>query len=913
MHKAFPLPVIEFPLPEEVSTASEESSHYQKKRDATAVKIALLLKSRRNYSYEVPASDASAAPTDTTSDGTGKKKGMTVTVTAEDMQKRKNDVKARTILLLSLPDEHQLRFSKYKTAQELWAAILKIFGGNEATKKTKKNLLKQQYGNFKAEGSKTLEQMFNRLQVIVGQLQFIDVETEQDDLNQKFLTSLAPEWFMHTIVWRNRSDLDTMSLDDLYNHLKVYESEVQKKSEPNSQNMAFISSAKHSRGNEEVNTASVSTASTNVPTATANIGISIQGSDVAGFDKSKVEWFNCHKMGHFARECKAPKSQDRGRRDNFRQGSKVKEHALKALMAIAGVGWDWIYMENDEENHALVANKEAPTEFALMANTSAESKVFDNSLCSKDCKKNTDSLNSKITDLTDKLFDAKNMIYHYKLGLAQVESRPTEHRDQEMKYCEKIRGLKFKTESSDDYIEILKKELELIKKEKKGLDNKLTGFQTASKDLDNLLKSQRLDKNKEGLGYSVVPPPPAQIYSPPKMDMSWTGLPEFKYDTVTDYSRPTPTIESSPDDAQNRNPSVTETEASPNTISPKPFIKFVKANDSLTKSKTDKVETAKKPPVKYAEQYRKPTKKPNVRGNQRNWNNLKSHQLGPNFVMKKNACFNCGDFNHLAYDCSKRVKKGTTRSQNTTHKIFTPRHAVHKPYRPPMRPMRSNMNVRSQYRAPWVPTVNRNFPPVNRKFSTGSSQNNIDDKGYWDSGCSRHMTCNISYLSDYVQFDGGYVSFGQGGCKITGKGTIKTGKLEFENVYFVKDLKYNLFRVSQIYDNKNSVLFTDSDCIVLGRNFKLSDDDNVLLRTPRQHNMYSIDLNNIVPHKDLTCLVAKASADECMLWHRRLGHLNFKTMNKLARHNLVRGLPTKRFENDHTCTACLKGKQHKAS
>nr|GFC85273.1 putative ribonuclease H-like domain-containing protein [Tanacetum cinerariifolium] len=77
--------------------------------------------------------------------------------------------------------------------------------------------------------------------------------------------------------------------------------------------------------------------------------------------------------------------------------------------------------------------------------------------------------------------------------------------------------------------------------------------------------------------------------------------------------------------------------------------------------------------------------------------------------------------------------------------------------------------------------------------------------------------------------------------------------------------------------------------------------------------MYSIDLNNIVPHKDLTCLVAKASADECILWHRRLGHLNVKTMNKLVRHNLVRGLPTKSFDNDHTCTACLKGKKHKAS
>nr|GEY62868.1 hypothetical protein [Tanacetum cinerariifolium] len=147
----------------------------------------------------------------------------------------------------------------------------RTFGGNEATKKTKKNLLKQQYRNFRAEGSEMLEQTFTRLQVIVGQLQFMGVEVEQDDLNQKFLTSLAPEWLMHTIVWRNRSDLDTMRLDDLYNHLKVYEAEVQKKLEPNTQNMAFISLIKHSRGNDEVNTASVYTASSNVPTASANV------------------------------------------------------------------------------------------------------------------------------------------------------------------------------------------------------------------------------------------------------------------------------------------------------------------------------------------------------------------------------------------------------------------------------------------------------------------------------------------------------------------------------------------------------------------------------------------------------------------------------------------------------------------
>nr|GEW96672.1 hypothetical protein [Tanacetum cinerariifolium] len=437
--------------------------------------------------------------------------------------------------------------SKYKTAQELLAAILKTFGGNESTKKTKKNLLKQQYGNFKEEGSETLEHIFNRLQVIVGQLQFMDIEIKQDDLNQKFLISLAPEWLMHTIVWRNRSDLDTMSLDDLYNHLKVYESEVQKKSELNSQNIAFISSAKHSSGNEDGNTACVPTASTNVPTASAS-------SDEDDMEEMDIKW-NMALLS--MRADKAPRNQDRGRRDNYRQGSKAEEQAPKALMAIDG-------------------------NLPFMANTSAESKVFDNSLCSKDCKKNNDSLNSKITDLTDKLFDANNLIYHYNLELAQVESRL----------------------------------------EKEGVDGKLAGLLKALKDFDNLIESQRSDKIKDGLGYSVVPPPHAQLYLSPKKDLSWTGLPECVDDIVTDYSRRSPTIKSTSGDDQNRNPSVSETAASP--ITPKPFIKFVKPKDSQSKIKTGKTES------------------------------LRNLQLSPDFVMKKKVCFNYGDFNHLAYGCRKR-------------------------------------------------------------------------------------------------------------------------------------------------------------------------------------------------------------------------------------------------------------------
>ncbi|GKD15672.1 retrovirus-related pol polyprotein from transposon TNT 1-94 [Tanacetum coccineum] len=218
------------------------------------------------------------------------------------------------------------------------------------------------------------------------------------------------------------------------------------------------------------------------------------------------------------------------------------------------------------------------------------------------------------------------------------------------------------------------------------------------------------------------------------------------------------------------------------------------------------------------------------------------------------------------------------------------------------------------------------------KASTGcvwrpkmTNLNNVskDNSGSWVSkrvnyidlqGRLKHMTGNKDFLTDYQDIDGGFVAFGGSarGGKITGKGKIKTDKLDFEDVFFVKELKFNLFSVSQMCDKKNSVLFTETECLVLSPDFKLLDESQVLLRVPRQSNMYSFDLKNVVPSGDLTCLFAKATIDESKLWHRRLGHVNFKTMNKLVKGNLVRGLPSKIFDNDHTCVACQKGKQYKA-
>nr|GEV72801.1 ribonuclease H-like domain-containing protein [Tanacetum cinerariifolium] len=225
------------------------------------------------------------------------------------------------------------------------------------------------------------------------------------------------------------------------------------------------------------------------------------------------------------------------------------------------------------------------------------------------------------------------------------------------------------------------------------------------------------------------------------------------------------------------------------------------------------------------------------------------------------------------------------------------KHVVNKAHLPIRRPI----NQRTA-------TKNSNF---NKKVTTvkvnkGNPQQTLKDKGIIDSGCSRHMTGNKSFLSDFEEIDGGYVAFGGNhkGGKIYGEGKNKTGKLDFDNVYFVKELKFNLFSVSQICEKKNNVLFTDIECVVLSSDYKMPDENYILLRVPRENNMYNVDIKNVVPLGGLTCLFAKVALEESNFWHRRLGHINFKTINNLVKGNLVRGLPSKIFENNHTFVAC---------
>ncbi|GKD73992.1 ribonuclease H-like domain-containing protein [Tanacetum coccineum] len=287
---------------------------------------------------------------------------------------------------------------RLEDAKKLLEAVEKRFGRNTAARKTQRNLLKQQYENFTAPSSKMFDQTFDRLQKLVSQLELLDEKLSQEDVNKKILRSLSPEWNTHAVVWRNKADLDTMSMDDLYNNLKVYEPEVKGMSSSSSstQNMAFVSFLINntSNTNEAVNTAhGVSITSTQVNAANStNIDnlsdvviyvmkeldlkwqmamltmrarrflkntrrkLTVNGNKTIGFDKSKVECYNCHKRGHFARECIGLRNQDNKNKEISRRIVHVETSISTALVSCDGIGgYDWNDQAEKGPNYALMA------------------------------------------------------------------------------------------------------------------------------------------------------------------------------------------------------------------------------------------------------------------------------------------------------------------------------------------------------------------------------------------------------------------------------------------------------------------------------------------------------------------------------------------------------------------------------
>ncbi|GJR79874.1 putative ribonuclease H-like domain-containing protein [Tanacetum coccineum] len=600
---------------------------------------------------------------------------MLVHVTAKEKTNKKNDVKARSLLLMALPNEHQLTFSQYSDAKTMFAAIKTRFGGNEATKKTQKTLLKQHYENFSASSTESLDSIFNRLQKIVSRLAILGVVITQEDLNLNFLRSLPPEWNTHVVVWMNKADIETISIDDLYNNFKIVELDVKK-------SVGAISTV-----SPNVNTAcpQVSTANFSDNTVYAFMVENPNGSNLIQQDLEQIHEDDLEAMD-LKWECQAPRKK--------RASSDIKNPRK----------------QGNNEGHIL-------KDLEFISYGSKDSKLESNIVCDTkldDSKENSD----------DSLI---NCNYHQRERMV----------------------------SRNNY--------------------------------------NRVDYDY----YAKTTHPSAYRNMTPRVVLLKTG--------------PTPL----------------NTVRPVNTAHPKPAVHSAKSMSHFFKQAQS---TDQRP------------------------------------FYKKTALTSRYDNTAMRHYHTKRP-----RAVNTARSCTTPVNDV--------RAKRVNA-VKTSACWGWRPTRPNSASLVFKRH------NYIDARGR-SNGCSRQMNGNIAYLSDFKEFDRGYVTFGGGahGGRISTKETLKTDSLDFEDVYFVNELNFNLFSVSQMCDKKNYVLFTNTECLVLSPNFKLPNESHILLKIPRKNNMYCFDMKNIVPKESLTCLVVKATLDESMLWHRRLGHINFKNINKLEKGN----------------------------
>ncbi|GJV14153.1 putative ribonuclease H-like domain-containing protein [Tanacetum coccineum] len=510
----------------------------------------------------------------------------------------------------------------------MFAAIETRFGGNAATKKTQKTLFKQHYENFSATSTQSLDSIFNRPQKIVSRLAILGVVIAQEDLNSIFLSSLPPEWNTHVVVWMNKPEVETMSIDDLYNNFKIIEQKVKKSvgGSSGAQNLAFMT-APSTNSTNDTNTASpqVSTASVSDNTVYAfmvenpngsNVlhqdleqiheddleatdlkwqlsllsvrakkyyqrtckKIFINANDIARYDKSKVECYNCHKLGYFAKECRAPRSKESQFRnqDNIRKQGNNEDKSSKAMLAIYGV----------------------------------DSEVYTDKTCSKTCLKNYETLKKQCDDLLVKLNESEFKETTYKRGLATLEDQIITYKKNEVLFSEEIRVLKIDVACKDYEINMLKSELEKVKQEKDGIDFKIKKFDKASKDLD-----QFLDEFKE---------PEFKGYGPKDSEQVSNVVCDKKSENSKEISEESLVAEQ---------------------------VEFTKPKNH---------EKPDKKSVRYAEMYRSQS----PRGNQRNWNGQKFNQLGKDFVMYNKACFICGSFNHLQINCDNHQRRGIVSRNN---------------------------------------------------------------------------------------------------------------------------------------------------------------------------------------------------------------------------------------------------------
>ncbi|GJX16830.1 putative ribonuclease H-like domain-containing protein [Tanacetum coccineum] len=615
---------------------------------------------------------------------------------------------------------------------------------------------------------------------IVSRLAILGVVIAQEDLNSNILNNLPPEWNTHVVVWMNKAEIETMSIDDLYNNFKIVKQSVKKSVGASScaQNLAFMTAPSTSSTND-VNTAipayEVSTGSPNVNTASPQLSTASSSDNAVyafmienpnGSNLLQQDLEQIHEDDLEAMDLKWQLSllnmRAKRNQDNTRKQGNNEDTSSKAMLAIDGVGFDWSDM----------AEEQVQTNMALMA--FSDSEVYNDKTCSKTCLKNYETLKKQCDDLIVKLNQTEFTAATYKRGLATVEEQLITYRKNEVLFSEEVAVLKREVACKDYEINVLKSEFEKVKQEKEGIEFKIEKFDKASKDLDKLLGSQITDKSKKGLGYNVVPPPHPLIYNrPKKLDLSYSGLDEFKEPEFKSYGSQESKQESnivcdkkSDASKENSDDSLVKEQVSEDTSS---FVESPLNVDKETIFLDKKIEIVK------PKNHEKPVKK-----SVRDFNPNAQRNMVPRAVLMKTGLkpFNTARTVNTAHPKSivfsaKSMPRFSKLAQSTVRRPFQSKTILSN-----KRFTQTNNTAKAKAINTARPKAVNTTRPHSTVVNAVRGKPQQDDTGFIDSGCSRHMTGNISYLSDFKKFDGGYVTFGGGahGGRISGKGQDSSAK-----------------------------------------------------------------------------------------------------------------------------------------
>nr|GEX99935.1 hypothetical protein [Tanacetum cinerariifolium] len=675
--------------------------------------------------------------------------------TTEQKLTRKNELKARGTLLMALLDKHQLKFNSYKDAKTLMEAIEKSFGGNTKTKKVQKTLLKQQCKNFTVSSLESLDQINDRLQKLFSLVEIHGLSLSQEDVNLKFLRSLPSEWKTHALIWRNKADLEEQSLDDLFNSLKIYEAKVKHSSSigTTTQNLAYVSSSNTDSTIESVSAAasvyvictkihvsslpnvdSLSNAVIYSFVASQSSSPQLDNEDLKQIDIDDLEEMDLKWKRHFVKECRSPKDSRRnGAAEPQMRSVPVETSTSNALVSQCDGGGSY------DQSFQV---KEELAKYDLMAFSSLSSSSDNEVLsCSKAYSKAYAQLQPQYDKLTADFYKSQFDVISYQTGLETVKARLLVYKQNESIFKEDIKLLKLKVQLRDNALVTLRQKLKKADQERDDLKLKLEKFQTSSKNLTDLLASQTNEKT--GLGYNSQGFTSTMFdcddYLSSESDESWA--PSSLYDRFQPsygyHAVPSPYtgtfMPPKPDLVLNTAPTAVETD----------HLAFTHVETSIPGATP------------------KPTSpKPASNGKRRN----------------RKACFVCKSLDHLIKDCDyhdKQMAQPTTR--NHAHRVLTqskpvsitdvrlvsavvtklkvtrPRHA--KPI-----VTKSNSSTRRHLTCSSSPNVSDSPPRFTAiKAPVGNPQHTLKDNRVIDSGCSRHITRNMSYLSDFKELNGGYV------------------------------------------------------------------------------------------------------------------------------------------------------------